>query len=38
MKFLTSIDLSQNEIQNAIVQPLATAPANPKHRLAAVSV
>lgn len=30
MKFLTSIDLSQNEIQNAIVQPLATAPANPK--------
>ena len=30
MKFLTNLDLSQNEIQNAVVQPLATAPANPK--------
>lgn len=30
MKFLTSIDLSQNEIQNAIMQPLAAPPANPK--------
>ena len=27
MKFLTSIDLSQNEIQNAIMQPLAAPPA-----------
>lgn len=30
MKFLTSIDLSQNELQNAIMQPLAAPPANPK--------
>ena len=30
MKFLTNLDLSQNEIQNAIIQPLVTAPANPK--------
>lgn len=30
VKFLTSIDLSQNEIQNAIMQPLAAPPANPK--------
>ena len=30
MKFLTSIDLSQNEIQNAIMQPLAAPPSNPK--------
>lgn len=30
MKFLTSIDLSQNEIQNAIMQPLAAPPASPK--------
>lgn len=28
MKFLTSIDLLQNELQNAVIQPLATAPAN----------
>ena len=30
MKILTNIDLSQNEIQNAIMQPLAAPPANPK--------
>ena len=27
---LTNIDLNKNEIQNAVLQPLATAPANPK--------
>lgn len=30
MVFLTNIDLGGNEIQNAVLQPLATAPANPK--------
>ena len=30
MKFLTNLDLSQNEIQNAIMQPLAAPPSNPK--------
>lgn len=30
MVFLTNINLSQNELQNAIIQPLATAPSNPK--------
>lgn len=30
MKILTNLDLSQNEIQNAIMQPLAAPPANPK--------
>lgn len=30
MKFLTNLDLSQNEIQNAVIQLLAAAPANPK--------
>lgn len=27
---MTNLDLSQNEIQNAVIQPLAAAPANPK--------
>ena len=28
--YLTNINLSGNELQNAIVQPLATPPSNPK--------
>lgn len=28
-KFLTNLDLNKNQIQNAVVQPLASAPANP---------
>ena len=30
MKFLTNIDLLTNELQNAVIQPLTTAPATPK--------
>lgn len=30
MVYLTNINLSRNELQNAVIQPLATAPANPK--------
>lgn len=30
MIYLTNINLNQNELQNAVIQPLATAPANPK--------
>lgn len=30
MVFLTNINLNQNELQNAVVQPLAAAPQNPK--------
>lgn len=30
MIYLTNINLSQNELQNAIIQPLAVAPSNPK--------
>lgn len=29
-KVLTNLDLSKNEIQNAVIQPLASPPANPK--------
>ena len=29
-KVLTNLDLSKNELQNAVIQPLAVAPANPK--------
>ena len=29
-QFLTSINLNQNELQNAVLQPLTVAPANPK--------
>ncbi len=30
MKFLVNLNLLQNELQNAVLQPLATAPSNPK--------
>lgn len=31
MIYLTNLDLSRNELQNAVLQPLATAPANPRY-------
>lgn len=30
MQYLHNIDMRQNELQNAVIQPLSTAPANPK--------
>lgn len=30
MNFLTNLNLNRNEIQNAVIQPLAVAPSNPK--------
>lgn len=30
MLILTNMNLNQNELQNAVLQPLATAPASPK--------
>lgn len=30
MVYLSNLNLSKNELQNAVIQPLATAPANPK--------
>lgn len=30
MNFLTAINLNKNELQNTVIQPLVTAPANPK--------
>lgn len=30
MVYLTNVNLNGNELQNAVIQPLATAPANPK--------
>ena len=31
MVYLTNVNLNGNELQNAVIQPLATAPANPKY-------
>lgn len=31
MVYLTNLDLSRNELQNAVLQPLAAAPANPRY-------
>lgn len=30
MKFLTNMDLNQNELRNIVLQPLAIAPSTPK--------
>lgn len=30
MNYLTNINLNRNELQNAVIQPLSTAPSNPK--------
>lgn len=30
MNYLTNLNLNKNELQNAVIQPLSTAPANPK--------